>query len=94
LLYFVFQTLQTVVERGNLGMVKANQEVAIQEAEKIQGQFKTLISKTGELAKQGHAGAKMIMDGLQSQGFNVAPETKDVIPETKAPSKAQPAPSK
>ena len=26
LLYFAFQTLQMVVERGNLGMMKANQE--------------------------------------------------------------------
>lgn len=87
LLYFAFQTLQMVVERGNLGMVKANQESAIQEAQKIQAQFKTLIAKTSDLAKQGHAGAKMIMEGLQSQGLSVAPETK-------APSKAAPAPSK
>ncbi len=94
LLYFVFQTLQMVVERGNLAMVKANQESAIQEAQKIQAQFKTLISKTSDLAQQGHAGAKMIMEGLQSQGLSVAPETKEVLPETKAPSKAAPAPSK
>jgi hypothetical protein len=94
LLYFAFQTLQMVVERGNLGMVKANQEGSIQEAQRIQAQFKTLISKTSELAKQGHAGAKMIMDGLQSQGLSVAPETKEVMPEAKAPSKAAPAPSK
>ncbi len=94
LLYFAFQTLQMVVERGNLGMVKANQESAIQEAQKIQAQFKTLISKTSDLAQQGHAGAKMIMEGLQSQGLSVAPETKEVLPETKAPSKAAPAPSK
>jgi|SRR6185295_12542601 len=94
LLYFAFQTLQMVVERGNLGMVKANQESAIQEAQKIQAQFKTLIAKTSDLAQQGHAGAKMIMEGLQSQGLSVAPETKEVLPETKAPSKAAPAPAK
>ena len=94
LLYFAFQTLQMVVERGNLGMVKANQESAIQEAQKIQAQFKTLIAKTSDLAKQGHAGAKMIMDGLQSQGLSVAPDTQEVLPETKAPSKSAPAPSK
>jgi hypothetical protein len=94
LLYFAFQTLQMVVERGNLAMVKANQESAIQEAQKIQAQFKTLIAKTSDLAKQGHAGAKMIMEGLQSQGLSVAPDTKEVLPETKAPSKAAPAPSK
>lgn len=94
LLYFAFQMLQTIVERGNLGMMKANQEASIQEAQKIQAQFKTLISKTSELAKQGHAGAKMIMEGLQSQGLSVAPDTKDVVPETKTPSKTQTAPFK
>ena len=76
LLYFAFQTLQLVIERGNLAMVKATQESAIQEAQKIQAQFKTLISKTSELAQQGHAGAKMVMEELQSQGLSVAPETR------------------
>ena len=94
LLYFAFQTLQLVVERGNLGVMKANQEGSIQEAQKIQAQFKTLIAKTSELAKQGHAGAKMIMEGLQSQGLSAAPDTNEVFPETKAPSKAAPGPSK
>jgi hypothetical protein len=94
LLYFAFQSLQMVLERGNLGMVKANQESAIQEAQKIQTQFKTLITKTSELAKQGHAGAKMILEGLQSQGLGVAPDTNEVLPETKAPSKPAPGPAK
>lgn len=94
LLYFGFQTLQLVVERGNLGTMKANQEGAIQEAQKIQAQFKSLISKTSELAKQGHAGAKMIMDGLQSQGLGAPPESREAPPETKAPAKAAPAPAK
>lgn len=94
LLYFAFQTLQMVVERGNLGMMKANQEGSIQEAQKIHAQFKQLVSKTSELANQGHAGAKMIMEGLQSQGFSVAHETKEAVPETKAPSKLEPAPAK
>ena len=60
-------------------MVKANQEAAIQEAQKIQAQFKTLITKTSDLAEQGHAGAKMVMEGLQSQGLSVAPETKEAV---------------
>jgi hypothetical protein len=43
------------------------------------------VTKTGELAGQGHAGAKMIMDGLQKQGIGFAPESAaPAKPETKA----------
>lgn len=86
-IYFSFQTLQLVVERSNLASIKASQEAALQEAQKIQAQFKTLISKTSELAEQGHAGAKMVMEGLQSQGLGFAPESK-------TPGKAEEKPAK
>lgn len=85
--YFTFNTLQLTVERSNLASIKTSQESAIQEAQKIQAQFKALISKTGELADQGHAGAKMVMEGLQSQGVGFAPEGK-------TPSKAESKPVK
>ena len=84
LIYFAFQSLSLFSERANLGMVKANQDAALQEAQKIQSQFKLLVTKTGELADQGHAGAKMIMDGLQKQGIGFAPESAaPAKPETK-----------
>ena len=76
LLFFAFQTLSLLTERANLGSVKSNQDGALQEAQKVQSQFRLLVSKTGELADQGHAGAKMIMEGLQRQGIGFAPETK------------------
>jgi hypothetical protein len=87
LLYFSFQTLSLLNERANLGAVKSNQDGALQEAQKVQAQFKTLVTKTGELAEQGHAGAKMIMEGLQKQGIGLAPETK-------APEKSEAKPAK
>jgi len=74
LIYFGFQTLQLFVERSNLAMVKSNQEGAIQEAQKLQTQFKTLVGKTGELAAQGHAGAKMVMEELLQRGVGRVPE--------------------
>jgi hypothetical protein len=86
-LYFGFDTLQGVTERVNLTAVKANQEAAIQEAQKVQGQFKTLVSKTSELAQQGHAGARMVMDELLKRGVGSAPETK-------VPSKSESKPTK
>ncbi|MSP39420.1 MAG: hypothetical protein EXR70_13100 [Deltaproteobacteria bacterium] len=81
-LYFAFQSLSLFSERANMGMMKANQDVALQEAQKIQSQFKLLVTKTSELAGQGHAGARMIMDGLQKQGVGFAPESAPPMPAT------------
>ena len=92
MIYFAFQTLQLAIERNNLGVVKANQDAAIQEAQKVQTQFKTLVSKTGELAAQGHAGARMVMEELQKRGLGAAPEA--IMPETKALPKSQTKPAK
>lgn len=90
LLFFAFQTLSLMTERVNLGSVKGNQDAALLEAQKIQSQFRLLVSKTGELADQGHAGAKLIMEGLQRQGIGFAPETKaPAKSETKAPAKTE-----
>jgi hypothetical protein len=89
LLFFGFQTLQHFLERNNLAMVKRNQESALQEAQKVQEQFKTLITKTNQLAEQGHAGARMVMEGLQRQGLGAPPP-----PESKTPSKPETKPAK
>lgn len=89
LLFFGFQTLQLIIERSNLAMVKSNQDSALQEAQKVQEQFKTLVTKTNQLAEQGHAGARMVMEGLQRQGLGAPPQ-----PESKAPSKAETKPAK
>src|SRR5262249_19304677 len=49
-IYFGFQTAQLLSERGNLAQVKSNQEAAIQEAQKVQTQFRNLVTKTSQLA--------------------------------------------
>ena len=71
LLWFGFQSLQLWRERGNLGAVKANQETVIQESENIRLQFQSLVEKTSEVANQGHAGARMIIDELHKRGIGV-----------------------
>lgn len=76
LLYFAFQTVQLLGERSNMAMVKGSQEAAIQEAQKVQAQFKSLVSKTSELADQGHAGAKMVMEELLQRGVSAPPAAK------------------
>ena len=82
-IYFGFQTAQLLSERGNLAQVKSNQEAAIQEAQKVQTQFRNLVTKTSQLAAQGHAGAKMVMEELQKRGVGFASEP--ATPETTAP---------
>ena len=84
-IYFSFQTLSLLSERSNLGFVKSNQDGALQEAQKVQAQFKLLVTKTSDLASQGHAGAKMVMEGLERQGVGFVPESSAPSkPETKA----------
>jgi hypothetical protein len=68
LIYFSFQTLQLIAQRGELSAVKSSQDAALQAAQKVQDQFKTVMTKLEALAKQGHAGAKMVLDGLQNAG--------------------------
>ena len=83
LIFFGFQTFQLYSDRNSLRSVKANQESAIQEAQKVQAQFKTILSKTTELANQGHPGARFVVEELQKRGVGVAPAIRPVMPETK-----------
>jgi hypothetical protein len=91
IIYFGFQTLQLLGERSNMTVVKSNQEAAIQEAQKVQAQFKNLVDKTSELADQGHAGAKMVMEELLKRGVSSAPQA--MPPETKTPGKLETKPA-
>ena len=76
LLWFGFQSVQLWRERGNLSAVKASQESAIHESEKIRVQFQGLVTKTSELANQGHVGAKLIIEELQKRGIGISPGVK------------------
>jgi hypothetical protein len=88
ILWFSFQAFQLVRDRSNLRMVKTNQEGAMQESEKVRGQLQTLMTKVSELANQGHAGAKMVMDQLQKLGVGGAPEERPPEkPDTKSKTK-------
>ena len=83
LVFFGFQTFQLYTDRSSLRSVKTNQESAIQEAQKVQAQFKTILSKTTELANQGHPGARFIVEELQKRGVGVPPPMAPVMPDVK-----------
>jgi hypothetical protein len=65
LVYFVFQTIQLLAQRSELSALKNSQEGALAAAQKVEQQFNAIMTKTDELAKQGHAGAKMVLESLQ-----------------------------
>lgn len=91
-----FQTVQLLRERSQLSLAKESQDAALQESQKVQAQFQTLITKTSELAAQGHAGAKMVMEELQKRGVGVAPAPQPRTsekPEAKVPQQSK-APEK
>ena len=71
LVWFGFQTVQLVVERGNLGSVKGNLEAPMQESQKVRAQLEALINKTAELAKQGNTNAKSVIEELEKRGIPI-----------------------
>ena len=71
LVWFAFQTMQLVVERGNLGTLNTNLDGAVQESQKLQSQLHALITKTAELASQGNAGAKAAVEELEKKGIPI-----------------------
>lgn len=74
LLYFAFQTLQLVAQRSEFSAVKSSQEAALQASQKVEEQFKSVMTKLDELANQGHAGAKMVLNNLQTAGGAPSPK--------------------
>jgi len=71
LIWFGFQTVQTVAERNNLGVLKANMDGAMQESQKLQAQLHSLITRTAELASQGNAAARAVVDELEKKGIPI-----------------------
>ena len=71
LVWFGFQTAQLVVERSNLIQLKGNLDPAMQEAQKVRAQLKTLITRTAELANRGNASARTVVAELEKRGIPI-----------------------
>ncbi|MBI2989072.1 MAG: hypothetical protein HYY45_20100 [Deltaproteobacteria bacterium] len=79
LVWFGFQTVQLVLERGNLILLKGNLEAPMQESQKVRAQLETLITKTADLASQGNVSAKTVVEELEKRGIPIkaaAPPSK------------------
>jgi hypothetical protein len=68
-----FQTYQLVRDRQALHALRAGQESKIQSAAKVRVRFDTITRKTAELAAQGNAGAKLIVEELRKSGVTFPP---------------------
>jgi len=71
LVWFGFQTAQLVLERSHLGLLKGSLEAPLQESQKVRAQLETLITKTAELANQGNASAKTVIEELEKRGIPI-----------------------
>jgi len=71
LIWFAFQTVQLVLERNNLTALTANLETPMQESQKMQTQLQSLVTKTAELANQGNAGARAVVEELEKRGIPI-----------------------
>ena len=72
-LMVAFQTFQLLAERKNLADLVRAQEQTIQEAMKLRQRFNAVAGATAQLAEQGDAGAKAIVESTRRQGITVKP---------------------
>jgi hypothetical protein len=68
-----FQTIQLIRERDNLAEARGTQQPAVQQALKMRQQLEALAGKTAQLAAEGDAGARAIVEDLRRQGITVKP---------------------
>lgn len=71
LVWFGFQTVQLVLERSDLSLLKRNLQAAMQESQEVRARLETLITKTAELANQGNASAKTVVEELEKRGIPI-----------------------
>lgn len=66
-----FETVQLLRERGNLVELRGSQEPTVQRALKLRQQLESLAGRTAQLADEGDAGARAIVDELHRQGVTL-----------------------
>jgi hypothetical protein len=75
-LLMLFQTIQLIREHDTLTELRAGQETTVQESVKLRQQLETLAGKTAQLANDGDASARAIVEQMQRQGVTLAPPKK------------------
>jgi hypothetical protein len=71
--FMAFETGEAIHDRSALSELRHSQEAAVQEAIKVRQQLETLAGKTAQLAGEGDAGAKAVVDEMKREGVALAP---------------------
>ena len=71
--WLVFQATQLVIEHRALSQLHSKQESTLQTSQKMRKQLNALATGVAQLAQQGNANAKLIVDDLRSKGITINP---------------------
>ncbi len=66
-----FQTYQFLKERDGLSVLRANQEVPLQQAQKVRQTLDQLATETQKLAEGGNPNARLVVDELRKRGVTI-----------------------
>ncbi|HYM03353.1 MAG TPA: hypothetical protein VET85_10430 [Stellaceae bacterium] len=76
ILALAVQTAELVLERTALADARAAQEQTIQDAKKLRQQMDEIAGETAELALNGNAAAKQVVDAMKREGVTLKPPQK------------------
>jgi|PlaIllAssembly_1097288.scaffolds.fasta_scaffold3796124_1 hypothetical protein len=71
--WFAFQTAQLLHERSLLKQLRTNQETQVQQSVKVRSALDGLARDTAQLAEQGNANAKLLVDELRKRNITINP---------------------
>ena len=72
----LFQAAQLYLDRSVLADLRAQQQPAYKEAQRLQDQLEGLAADTARLAADGNTNAKLIVEALRSRGITINPDTR------------------
>ena len=71
--WFGFQALQLMKERGNFATLQVNQTTIYGNAQKMRTQLDTIAAELARLAQAGNLNAAQMVDALKQRGITIDP---------------------
>ena len=69
----IVRCIELIGDRDTLAALHQQQEQAVQESLKLRQQLGNLASRTAQLASEGDAGAKTVVEAMRRQGITLNP---------------------
>jgi hypothetical protein len=82
-LMLLFQTVQLVRQSKSMAVFAVNQETAVQEAVRLRQAADALASDLVQLAQDGNANARQVVEEMARQNINLRPPAAPAPPESK-----------